>query len=77
MGVCVGVGVCVRLGVGVCPFGCGRVCGCVYMSVENFICPFLQGIGCYMFSISSDEVMNATMSGNEARFINHACEVSM
>ena len=30
-----------------------------------------------MFRIDSDEVVDATMSGNEARFINHACEVSM
>ena len=34
----------------------------------------LQGIGCYMFRIDADEVVDATMSGNEARFINHACE---
>jgi SET domain-containing protein len=27
-----------------------------------------------MFRIDSDEVVDATMSGNEARFINHACE---
>ena len=33
-----------------------------------------QGIGCYMFRIDNDEVVDATMSGNEARFINHACE---
>ena len=33
-----------------------------------------QGIGCYMFRIDTDEVVDATMSGNEARFINHACE---
>ena len=30
-----------------------------------------------MFRIDSDEVVDATMSGNEARFINHACEVSV
>ena len=53
------------------------VCVCGYMSVENSFCPFHQGIGCYMFRIDSDEVVDATMSGNEARFINHACEVSM
>lgn len=27
-----------------------------------------------MFRIDADEVVDATMSGNEARFINHACE---
>ena len=56
-----------------------KVCVSVggYMSVENSVLPFHQGIGCYMFRIDSDEVVDATMSGNEARFINHACEVSM
>ena len=38
------------------------------------ISSLLQGIGCYMFRIDADEVVDATMSGNEARFINHACE---
>jgi histone-lysine N-methyltransferase MLL1 len=32
-------------------------------------------IGCYMFRIDDDEVIDATMSGNAARFINHSCEV--
>ena len=30
-----------------------------------------------MFRIDFDEVVDATMSGNEARFINHSCEVRL
>ena len=36
---------------------------------------FFKGIGCYMFRIDDDDVIDATMSGNAARFINHSCEV--
>lgn len=39
----------------------------------NFV---FQGIGCYMFRIDDDEVVDATMHGSAARFINHSCEVS-
>ena len=35
-----------------------------------------RGIGCYMFRIDDDTVVDATLKGNAARFINHACEVS-
>ena len=36
----------------------------------------LQGIGCYMFRIDDMEVVDVTMKGSAARFINHSCDVS-
>ncbi|KAK8753259.1 hypothetical protein OTU49_003600 [Cherax quadricarinatus] len=33
-----------------------------------------KGIGCYMFRIDDDIVIDATMHGNAARFINHSCD---
>ena len=34
-----------------------------------------KGIGCYMFRIDDSTIVDATMHGNCARFINHSCEV--
>lgn len=33
------------------------------------------GIGCYMFRIDDDWIIDATKAGNMARFINHSCDV--
>ncbi|MEQ2177690.1 hypothetical protein GOODEAATRI_006184 [Goodea atripinnis] len=37
-------------------------------------CARAEGIGCYMFRIDDFDVVDATMQGNAARFINHSCE---
>ena len=53
--------------------------GC-YMLQDTMLqgigCYMLQGIGCYMFRIDDMEVVDATMKGSAARFINHSCDVS-
>jgi len=33
-----------------------------------------RGIGCYMFRVDDDFVIDATLKGNSARFINHSCD---
>jgi len=33
-----------------------------------------KGIGCYMFRVDNQDVVDATTCGNAARFINHSCD---
>lgn len=33
-----------------------------------------QGIGCYMFRIDQEWIIDATKKGNIARYVNHSCE---
>jgi hypothetical protein len=47
---------------------------CVYIYI--YILTF-QGIGCYMFRIDDTDVVDATLHGSAARFINHSCEVTV
>jgi SET domain-containing protein len=35
-----------------------------------------RGIACYLFALDSELVIDSSMKGNSARFINHCCEVS-
>ena len=46
------------------------------MYVQLIICPnlSLQNRGVYMFRIDDHTVVDATMSGGPARYINHSCD---
>jgi SET domain-containing protein len=35
-----------------------------------------KGIACYLFALDGDLVIDSSMKGNSARFINHCCDVS-
>lgn len=34
-----------------------------------------RGVDMYMFRIDDDAIVDATRTGNQARFINHSCDV--
>ena len=48
----------------------------IFFMAYHYISVYLQGIGCYMFRIDDYDVIDATLHGSAARFINHSCEVS-
>lgn len=33
-----------------------------------------RGIGCYMFRVDDRMIVDATLTGNAARFVNHSCQ---
>ena len=39
----------------------------------EFVCNFVQNHGVYMFRLSDNQVVDATMAGGPARYINHSC----
>jgi SET domain-containing protein len=45
-----------------------------YLILSYTVVMLLQHIGCYMFRVDDDDVVDATMMGNAARFINHSCD---
>jgi SET domain-containing protein len=40
---------------------------------KNVMFPLLQNRGIYMFRLDEDRVVDATLSGGLARYINHSC----
>lgn len=41
--------------------------------ISNFVFGFQQNRGIYMFRLDEDRVVDATLSGGLARYINHSC----
>ena len=33
------------------------------------------GYDCYLFKVDSETIIDATLFGNESRFVNHSCQV--
>lgn len=48
-----------------------------WVHIDLFFINFPQNRGIYMFRIDADCVVDATMTGGPARYINHSCDVSL
>ena len=59
--------ICLKLSLKNCSVG--SVCNAFYKSIFS-----LQNRGVYMFRIDEQTVIDATMSGGPARYINHCCQ---
>jgi hypothetical protein len=47
-----------------------------FVTVSDFGLFSFQNHGVYMFRIDNDSVIDATIAGGPARYINHSCQVS-
>jgi hypothetical protein len=50
------------------------LCACNLLIIISFICVCFQNRGTYMFRLESDYVVDATLTGGHARYVNHCCQ---